>query len=266
MASLSSPSNTPGAQGGPHFPAITIYDNVRCQQRLVVEHLRVRSVALATGWSMGAMQAYQWAVSYPNLVQRLLPFCGAARCSAHNTVFLEGVKAALCADPVFDRGHYASPPRAGLMAFGRVYAGWAYSPAFFRDARYRDLGFTTIEELLRRWEDDHLAWDANDLLTKLETWQLADPSADPAFGGDFAAALRAIRADAIVIPCDQDLYFTLEDNRIEAALIAHAELRPFRSPFGHCAGAPGHFPAEMAFLDAALRELLERWDPHTRKT
>lgn len=254
----SSPSNTSGARGRAGFPQITVQDNVAAQHRLVTEHLGVRRVALATGWSMGALQAWQWAVSYPDMVERLLPFCGGARCSPHNYVFLEGVKAALKADPSFRGGLYREPPVEGLRAFGRVYAGWAYSQTFFREGLYRHLGFDSIEALLRFWEEDHAAWDANDLLAMLWTWQYADPSANSVHQGDLSRALGAVRAKTIVMPCDQDLYFTLADNAAEAAMVPGAELRPFRSAFGHCAGAPGRFPAEMAFLDQALRDLLAR--------
>jgi homoserine O-acetyltransferase/O-succinyltransferase len=252
----SSPSNTSGAQAGGHFPRTTIRDNVRAQHRLVSEHLGVPQIALVTGWSMGAVQSYQWAVSYPDEVERLLPFCGSARCWPQNKVFIEGVRAALLADPDYAEGFYSSPPARGLRAFGRVYAGWAYSPAFFRDALYRRLGFESIEALLTFWEDDHLTWDANDLLHKLWTWEHADPSACPDFNGDLAAALGRIRARTVVMPSDTDRYFTLEENKMEAAMIPDAVIRPFRSPYGHCAGAPGRFPDEMAFLDAALLELL----------
>jgi homoserine O-acetyltransferase len=254
----SSPSNTQGAAGGAGFPRITVHDNVSAQHRLVVDHLGARRVALATGWSMGALQAWEWAVRFPELVQRLLPFCGAARCSPHNFVFLEGLKATLAADANFKGGHYTEQPSAGLRAFGRVYAGWAYSQAFFRESRWRDLGFDSLEALLRFWEEDHLAWDANDLLAMLHTWQQADPSDNEAWNGDFEAALASVQARTLVMPCDRDLYFTLEDNAMEAALVRGSELRPFVSAYGHCAGAPGRFPGEMAFLDAAIRELLAR--------
>ena len=254
----SSPSNMPTPFAGTRFPHVTVFDNVMCQHRLVVEHLGVRRVALVTGWSLAAIQAYHWAVLFPNLVERLLPFCGSARCSLHNFVFLEGVKAALCADAAYRDGAYERPPEKGLRAFGRVYAGWAYSQQFFRDGLYRRLGYTSVEEFLIAWEAEHLAWDANDLLLKLWTWQHADPSANALYHGDFERALRSIRAKAIVMPCDQDLYFTLDDNRAEAALMANAELRPFRSPFGHCAGAPGRFAEETAFLKRAITDLLAR--------
>ena len=252
-----SPSNAAPGQRGADFPHVTVADNVRCQHRLVREHLGVARVALATGWSMGALQAYQWAVDYPDYVARLLPFCGAARCSPHNRVFIEGVRAALRADPVYADGRYTHKPVAGLKAFGRVYAGWAYSQSFFREGLYRTLGLASIDEFLLAWEDEHLVWDANDLMAKLWTWEHADVSAAPRYAGNLRAALGSIRARTIVMPGDQDLYFTLQDNREEAALIPRAELRPLHSPYGHCAGAPGRFPAETAFIEQALRDLLE---------
>jgi homoserine O-acetyltransferase len=252
----SSPSNATAGQRAAAFPHISIYDNVLCQQRLVMEHLGVRRIRLALGWSMGALQVYQWAVSFPEQVERLLPLCGSARCWPLNHVFLEGVKAALLADSEYCGGEYRQPPERGLRAFGRAYAGWAFSAAFFREHLYEQLGLTSLEGLLQYWERDHLQWDANDLLAMLWTWQHADPSVTPEHGGDLARALASIRARTIVMPCDTDQYFTLEENRLEAAMIPGAELRPLISPFGHCAGAPGRFPHETAFLEQALRELL----------
>ncbi len=252
----SSPSNAAPVQRGVDFPHCSALDNVRCQHRLVVDHLGVSHVALALGWSMGAMQAYQWAVAYPDLVHALLPICGAARCAPHNAVFLAGLRATLAADGSFNGGRYSEPPKAGLKAFGRVYAGWAYSQRFYKEGRYRDLGFASVEALLTWWENDHLGWDANDLLAKIATWETADVAASAPFNGDLAAALGAIRAKTIVMPGDRDLYFTLDDNAEEAALIPGAELRPLVSVYGHCAGAPGRFPAEMAFIESAIRDLL----------
>lgn len=48
-------------------------------------------------WRAGAGQTYQWITQYPDFVELAVPFCGSARTSPHNQVFLEGVKAALLA-------------------------------------------------------------------------------------------------------------------------------------------------------------------------
>ena len=45
-----------------------------------------------------------WGSLYPNMVKRIAPFCGSARTSVHNFVFLEGPKSALMADADFKEG------------------------------------------------------------------------------------------------------------------------------------------------------------------
>ncbi|HXV24792.1 MAG TPA: alpha/beta fold hydrolase [Alphaproteobacteria bacterium] len=253
----SSPSNTPPPQDGPRFPKVTLFDNVRCQHLLLTRHLGIDRIALVTGWSMAGCQAYQWAAQYPDMVDAIAPFCASARTSPHNIVFLEGVKAALQADQTWNNGNYEKQPERGLRAFGRVYAGWAYSQTFFREGLYKNLGFATFEELLMDWERDHAEkWDANDLLAKLWTWQRGDISANQIYRYDFARALGAIRARAILIACRQDLYFPPEDNEIELRYMSNARLLVSDSPWGHCAASPGNDRAFERLLDGCLAELL----------
>jgi homoserine O-acetyltransferase/O-succinyltransferase len=251
----SSPSNY-GASGATPFPRVTLYDNVSQQARLVFEHLHVAELTLVTGWSMGGMQAYAWATQFPDRVRRLLPYCAAARISPYNLVFLEGLKAALQADCHWRADRSSRKPENGLRAFARVYVGWAYSHAFFRDALYKQLGFGTLEALIEDWETDHLALDASDLLAMLDTWQQADVGACPQFGGDTETALKSIRARTILLPCSTDRYFSPLDNQLESQLIPNCELRTLESSFGHCALSPGKVPADMRFLDRCLGELL----------
>lgn len=252
-----SPSNAAPGQRGPRFPFVSLFDNVRCQHALLTERLGVERLALVAGWSMAGCQAYHWAAQHPDLVDAIVPFCASAKTSPHNFVFLEGVKAALQADQSWNDGEYTAPPARGLKAFGRVYAGWAYSQTFFREGFYRQLGHATIEDLLVAWEEDHVRnWDANDLLAKLATWQEADISAQPRYRSNITLALASISARAIVIPCSEDLYFPPADNEIEVASMPRAKLRPFDSPFGHCVASPGNDPGFERFLDACIRDVM----------
>ena len=236
-----SPSCAAPSQRGAAFPKITLGDNVKCQHRLLTEVLGVKEVALVAGWSMAGCQAYEWAAQCGDMVKAIAPICASAKISPHNSVFLEGVKAALRADQSWNSGNYTSPPEKGLKAFARVYAGWAYSQTFYRDGLYKRLGYDTIEAFLTSWEDDHVKnWDANDLLTMIWSWQNCDLSANAAFSGDFKRALRSITARAIVISCREDLYFPPEDNKIEVANMRNAELRIYNSPWGHCVASPGN--------------------------
>ncbi len=185
----SSPSNMPEPYDGARFPEVTIYDQVKLQHRLVTKKFGIEKIKLVTGWSMGAAQAFKWAASYPDMVERILPFMGAARCSRHNFVFLEGVKAALTADGDFKDGWYDKPPRRGLRAMSRVYAGWGNSQTFYRKrldlvqperpfgGRLPDVPwrYTSLENfIIIFWEGFFLPKDANNLLSLLWAWQNAD--------------------------------------------------------------------------------------------
>jgi len=252
----SSPSNASPGQRAADFPRISLADNVRAQARLLDQLFGEQwQLRLVTGWSMGGMQALHWALLFPERVQRILPFCCTAKCWPHNLVFLEGVKAALCADSAWQQGRYGAPPERGLRAFGRAYAGWAYSQAFFRREQWRALGFSSLEGLLVYWEEDHLQQDANDLLCVLDTWQSADPAKLPGFDS-LEAALSSLVARAIIMPSSSDLYFTVDDARHEAALMANAELRVLASDWGHCAGGPGRSESAMAQVFEAMADLL----------
>lgn len=255
-AQSSSPSNAAPPQDKCRFPRTTFFDNVACQRRLITDELGVRRVRLATGWSMGGCQSFQWGAQCADIVDAILPFCGSAKTSPHNILFLEGVKAALLADPAFNGGDYDTPPVAGLKAFGRVYLGWVYSQGFFREHRYRERGFETLEDMLADWENDHLGWDANDLLHKLWTWQRGDIGAGPLFNGDTDAALGAIGARAIIMPSSTDLYFRVEDNRREVAKMANAELRVYETDWGHCVASGDNDPGFHRFFDRAAADLL----------
>jgi homoserine O-acetyltransferase len=257
MAGLSSsPSNTPPPYDRARFPHVTVYDNVSVQHRLVTEQFGIQRLQLVTGWSMGAGQTYQWALSYPEMVPRILPFCGSAKTSRHNFVFLEGVKAALTADAAFQEGWYDKPPTKGLRAMARVYAGWGYSQAFYWEELYSQLGYSSLEDfLVGFWEGFFLKKDANNLLTMLWTWQHGDLGATPGFNGDLERALGAIRAKAIVTPAEKDLYFPPEDNAYEVRHMPNAELRVIPGVWGHFAGG-GVNPTDTKFIDDGLKELL----------
>ena len=255
----SSPSNTPWPLTGDRYPDVTYHDAVRVQQRLLAEVFGISRVKLVYGWSMGAMQAYHWAVAFPGLVERIAVVCGSARCAPHNAVFLESVRAALTADAAYQDGVFNARPVRGYRAMGRVYAGWALSQEFYREEVWRSIGFSSLEDfIVRFWEANFSRRDPGDLLAQLWTWQHGDISAHPDFNGDLPKALASIRARVLLMPGDHDLYFRVEDNRREMQHLAHAELKPIPSIWGHRAGNPAQSAEDAACIDAAVRQLLEQ--------
>lgn len=234
----SSPSNTPEPFHGPRFPQMTIRDNVEAVHRLLIEELKVTHLKAVIGFSMGAQQAFQWAVSYPEFADRIVATSGTAKTYPHGIVRLEGQIAALTADPAFQGGDYTAPPRIGLEAFGMVWAGWLYSQEWWRRELWRTSAApgTTFDQVLNTFRKRFSA-DANDYILQARTWERHDVGTTPGYGGDIESALRSIKVPLLYMPSETDLYFPVGDARNEAPFIPKCELMPIPSLWGHTAGA-----------------------------
>jgi homoserine O-acetyltransferase len=121
---------------------------VAAQHRLVTEGFGIRRAALVVGYSMGAQQAFHWAAIHPDMVERIAPFCGTAKTTPHNAVFLGGLRAALTTDAAWMEGGYRDQPVWGMRAFARVYASWGFSQQFYKQELYRQMGFGSLSDFL----------------------------------------------------------------------------------------------------------------------
>ena len=251
----SSPSNTPAPFDGPRFPLITVNDNVRAQHHLITQELAITRLRLVMGFSMGGLQTFEWGAQHSDMVDAILPICGAARVSKHNWLFLEGAKSALLTDPEFKGGDYTSRPEVGMQAFATVYSGWVFSQDFFRESLFKTIGMERTEDVIDFMKDYFYRREANDLLGMLATWQVADVSINERFNGDFEKALRSITARAIVMPGKTDLYFRVADSQYEVDHMPNAELRVIDSKLGHVAGS-GTDPIGKSAIDQAIVDLL----------
>jgi homoserine O-acetyltransferase len=221
----------------------------------VTEHLGVKRIRLVTGFSMGGQQSFQWGALHAPMIDAIAPICASARTSPHNQVFVASALEALMLDPAFADGWYESPPVRGIMAFGHVYSAWLFSQDFFRERLYERIGLASRDDVVKFTQSYFLRNDANDLIAMARTWLAGDISDNPVHRGDFDAALAAITCRAIVMPGDTDLYFRVADSEQEVSRMPRGELRAIPSKWGHGAGF-GIDPADNAFIDAALRELL----------
>ncbi|MGM1047399.1 MAG: alpha/beta fold hydrolase [Bacillota bacterium] len=252
----SSPSNTPPPYHQANFPQVSIHDNVRLQHQLVTQKFGITKIALVVGWSLGAVQTFQWGASYPDMVERIAPFGGTAQTRPHAKVVFEGMIAALQADSAWKNGFYTHQPTAGLAAMGRVYAAWGFSQAYYLEQLYQQEGYHTLEEyLVDYWDQVFLTFDANDLITMLRTGITGDISANPVYDGDFELALSRITARALVMPGSTDLFFPPQDNKYEAQHMPDALFLPIESKWGHCAGIGQHEP-DSVFIDKNLKMFL----------
>jgi homoserine O-acetyltransferase/O-succinyltransferase len=255
----SSPSNTPEPYHGPRFPPVTIRDNVRAVHDLLVDSLHLTHLAAVVGFSMGAQQAFQWAVSYPEFADRIVATSGTAKCYPHGVVRLDGQIAALEADAAFQNGDYSSEPRRGMEAYGTVWAGWLFSQEWWRQGLWRtdpSLHAKTAEDAeaaIVRWFTDNV--DANDMILQARTWQRHDIGTSPGFEGDVERALRSIRVPVLYMPSETDLYFPITDAEYERQFIPRVTFVPIHSLWGHPAGA-GASPEDLRFLNATIAGFL----------
>jgi homoserine O-acetyltransferase len=253
----SSPSNTPEPFHGPRFPITTIRDNVEAVHRLLADDLGVMHLRAVIGFSMGAQQAFQWAVSYPGAADRIVATSGTARTWPHGIVRLEGQIAALTADPAFKGGDYTSPPQKGIEAYGMVWLGWLYSQEWWRRELWKinSPGNTLEQEIESRRRTFFAGQDANNLILQARTWQRHDVGSTPGFQGDLERALRSITVPVLYMPSETDLYFPVGDARFEAQFISRVSFVPIPSLWGHPAGAAAD-PADAMFLNESIRHFL----------
>jgi homoserine O-acetyltransferase len=232
-------------------------DNVAAQRHLLREVFGVERLPLIYGWSMGAQQAYQWAVDHPERVERICCVCGTARTSPHNRLFCLSLRQALTADHHWTGSGFAADPAQGLRTYALIYASWAASQPFYRSLPLAALGDASVEAYVERvWLPLYRRHDPHNLLAMLDTWLASDVAAAAGCGDDLAAALGRIQAATCVIAGSHDLYFTPADCRAEAALIPGARFLELDSPLGHRAGNPRDQPREQAFIRQALDALL----------
>ncbi len=250
----SSPSNTPAPFDGPRFPVTSIRDNVEATYRLLGEALGVRHLSAVIGFSMGGQQAFQWAVSHPDFMDRVVVTSATAKTWPHGVVRLESQIIAIETDPAFADGDYKAQPKKGLEAFGAVWAAWLFSQQWWRDELWKagSPPGTTFQQVFEGFRKDFIPGaDANNLILQMRTWEVHDVGTTPGFDGDVKKALASITVPLLYMPSETDLYFPVEDASYEAQFIPNVVFKPIPSLWGHTAGAASN-PADAKFLNDTI--------------
>ena len=228
-----------GCPYGMSFPPVTIADMVRLQ-KLLVDHLGITRLLAVTGGSMGAMQALQWAVAYPDSVAAAIPIAGTARHSPQQIAFNEVGRQAIMADQDWNEGNYYGrrPPARGL-AVARMVGHITYmSDQSMREKfgrRLRDQNQFEVESYLRYRGSQFVdRFDANSYLyiTKaMDYFDLANGR------HSLSAAFEGVKSRFLVISFTSDwLYPSYQSLEIVRALrgrncdVAYCELP---SNYGH---------------------------------
>jgi homoserine O-acetyltransferase len=206
------------------FPPVTIADMVRLQ-KMLIDHLGINRLLAVSGGSMGAMQALQWAVAYPDAVAAAIPIAGTARHSPQQIAFNEVGRQAIMADPDWNEGNYYGkrPPARGL-AVARMVGHITYmSDQSMREKfgrRLRDQNQFEVESYLRYRGSQFVdRFDANSYLYITKAMDYFDLTVDRA---SLSAAFENVKSRFLVISFTSDwLYPSYQSLEIVRALRGH---------------------------------------------
>lgn len=252
----SSPSNQTPPQTHAEFPTITIRDNVAATHRLVTERFGIKHLRAVIGFSMGAQQAFQWAVSHPDFMDLIVPIAGTAKTYPHGVVRLESALTLITQDPSILAGH-DTLSTAGTRAWALHWAAWTRSTEWWRRGLYRSDATPTVEAFMERQSRRAPGFRPHDNVLQGRVWQAHDVGDSPGFRGDVERALASIRARVLYMPGQTDMYFPITDAEYERQFLRDVDFRPIPSVWGHMAGAGGD-PADGAFINEMIAEALRR--------
>jgi homoserine O-acetyltransferase len=248
------PSSINPATGRPYgseFPVITVADMVRTE-RAFLDELGIERVAAVAGGSLGGMQAFEWAILYPDRVDAIVSIAGTHALHAQGVAWNAIARNAITADPAWQGGHYygtGRKPDAG-MGVARMVGHVTYLSAqsigdkfdrrlqFADDIRYTlvDPEFE-VENYLRHQADSFVRrFDANTYLYTSRALTYFDLARQ--YGkGSLAEALRGVSARTLLIAFSSDwLYPPAASEELAAALRSlgkEVELHVIDAPYGH---------------------------------
>lgn len=247
-------SNNPdtGEPYGMTFPIMTIRDFVETQKALL-DQLGITNLHAVMGASMGALQAFEWAASYPEMVERVIPVIGAGWASGDLIAWLDIWGSPIRLDPNWNGGDYyaGEAPTAGLAqalkivtlhaqshewsnkTFGRAWAVDGADPADSFDNRFRIEAALDAAAAARA-----KVADANHMLYLVKANQLFVTG-----GAGTSEGLLAIDSPVLIIHTDEDQVFPGNAVRETAAIIASdgtpVEIVELEGINGHVTGVVG---------------------------
>lgn len=230
----SSPSNAGAPQNAGNFPNIMIGDDVVAQHKLVTEEFGVSELQLVTGWSMGAEQTYEWAVRYPHMVKRAVPFAGTAKTTPHDYLFVRSHENSIKSDPAWAEGFYtnSSDVHLGLKRHAETWSVMGLCSEFYKKEVWRELEFSSLGDfLVGFWEAYFKPMDPNNLIWMAWKWRHGDVSLHA--DNDLQAALGSITAKVTAVAFANDMFFPPSDIEDEVSKIPGAEFRLIDSLWAH---------------------------------
>src|SRR5215470_9503725 len=125
----SSPSNSK-SQPLMKFPEFTIRDMVESEHRLVTDVLHLSHLRAVMGLSMGGMQTFEWAVTYPDFMDLVIPMAGSLQSTSYDKLLWTAQIDAIELDPAWSHGSPTGPLDRGLSLLAEIDSMNLSSPTY----------------------------------------------------------------------------------------------------------------------------------------
>lgn len=191
----SSPSNSK-YQPGLRFPRFSIRDMVHAEHRLAARVLHLPRLDAVMGISMGGMQSFQWAVSYPAYMRYVIPIVGSPRLTSYDRLLWRAGIEIIRHSQGFDHGAYGKAP--SLPGLWDLISLNLTTPGY-RVAHTRPSAFPTFVQGV---EHPSPAFDADNWIRQAEAMMRLNVARS--FGGSMARAAARVRAHMLIVPSAQD--------------------------------------------------------------
>jgi len=247
----SSANPATGRPYGPDFPVITVADMVRTE-RAFLDVLGIERLAAVTGGSLGGMQAFEWAILFPDQVDAVVAIASTHALHPQGVAWNAIARNSIMGDPAWQGGRYYGTgrrPDAG-MGVARMVGHITYLSAPALDGKFGrrlqfadDIRYTItepefqVESYLRHQADTFVKrFDANTYLYTSRALTYFDLARQYG-GGSLTRALADVSARTLLIAFSSDwLYPPSASREIADALGAlgkKAELHVIEAPYGH---------------------------------
>jgi homoserine O-acetyltransferase len=252
-----------GKPWGSRFPLVTLRDTTAAEARLA-DQLGIHSWFAVLGGSMGGARALEWAVSYPERVQRCAVISVGAASTAEQIAFAQAQTLAIRQDINFNDGdYYGGPLPEDGLALARRVAHITYRSAEEFDGRFgrsaqlpeSPLRAAALGERGRYQVESYLDHQGKKLVSRFDANSyiaLTDAlmSHDVTRGrGSLDEALSRASARFFVAAVDSDrLYFPSQSRELADALPGDVDVHVIEAPIGH-----DGFLTEIGQLGSQLR-------------
>ena len=193
-----SPSNS-SLQPRLKYPEISIRDMVESEYRLATLVFHLKHLHAVVGISMGGMQAFEWAVAYPDFMDEVVAMAGSPQSTSYDKLLWAAQIDALRLDPEWDDGNGTKPMTTGLLLYNEIGSMSLTSPAY-RVAHTSPQDFEAFRKGLEK-ESTDASFACDSIRQRQAIFTLDIPGE---FGTSMEEVAKRVRAKMLIFVSPED--------------------------------------------------------------